>query len=592
MVRGLLQRHVNAVIALIDAFVWGPALIAATWMRYEFNLPAGTIRGWLVVAITAACFQALFGIAFGSYRGRWRYGAIEEFAALAAIMTMTGLAVGVFNRFLLGHLLPVSSTVLAGPIALLGAVAVRYAWRTRNEWNLRPGRSSETDHERVIVFGAGSGGQQVISAMLSNPSSPFVPVAVLDDSPQLRNLRIKGVPVRGTRADLAAVAQRFGATALIVAIPSADAELIRDLAAQARECDLQPLVLPPVRDLFGRIGISDIRPLTEADLLGRREIEIDIESTAHMLTGRRVLVTGAGGSIGSELCRQILAYGPSQLIMLDHDDSALHGLELSLTGRALLQDENLVLADVRDRARVGAIFEQFRPEVVFHAAALKHLSMLESHPEEGFKTNVLGTAAVLAASATVGVKTFVNISTDKAAEPTSVLGKTKRLAERLTASTAMDHSGRFMSVRFGNVLGSRGSVLPTFRTQIEAGGPVTITDADVTRYFMTVEEAVRLVLCAAAIGQSGETLVLDMGKPVRIDDVARQLIAEAERHVDIVYTGLRPGEKLHERLLDDGSSDTRTHHPLVSHTRVDPLSLEARMGLDASINGFDMTGTE
>lgn len=571
--RGRLGAHHNIAAAAADATIWWPALLVATWLRYEFSLPVGFWTGWVVVAITASCFQLLVGIGTGLYRGRWRFGAIEEAGATASTVIMTDLAVIGSNRFLLGHQLPVSSTVLAGPLALIAMVAARYLWRSRHEWQVRQNRSDDVSLERVIVFGAGSGGRQVIQAMLSDRHSPFLPVALLDDSPQYRNLRVKGIPVRGTRARMLDVAQQHRATKLIVAIPSADAELIREVAAQARDCGLAPLVLPPVGSLFGRIGISDIRPLSPADLLGRREIEIDMESTAAMLTRKRVLVTGAGGSIGAELCRQIRNFGPSELIMVDHDDSALHGLELSMTGRALGQDENLVLADVRDADRIRSVFEQFQPQVVFHAAALKHLSALEANPEEGFKTNVIGSANVIDAARRERVQTFVNISTDKAANPVSVLGKTKRIAERLIAAAAgVDEHGSYVSVRFGNVLGSRGSVLPTLRSQIAAGGPVTITHPDVTRYFMTVEEAVRLVLCAAAIGSSGETLVLDMGKPVRIDDVARQLIAEAERPIDITYTGLRPGEKLHERLLDENASDFRPRHPLISHTRVEPLS--------------------
>jgi len=281
-----------------------------------------------------------------------------------------------------------------------------------------------------------------------------------------------------------------------------------------------------------------------------------------------VLVTGAGGSIGSELCRQIHRFGPAELIMLDRDETALHGVQLSLHGRALLDSPDVVLGDIRDIQFVTRLFEQRRPDVVFHAAALKHLPMLEQYPGEAVKTNIWGTLSVLDAAKSVGVERFVNISTDKAANPCSVLGYSKRLAEGLTASAAHDADGTFLSVRFGNVLGSRGSVLTTFAAQIEAGGPVTVTDPSVTRYFMTVQEAVQLVIQAAAIGRDGEALVLEMGQPVRIADVAQQLIDLADSEARIVFTGLRHGEKMHEDLFSDDEPDDRPVHPQVSHVGV------------------------
>jgi FlaA1/EpsC-like NDP-sugar epimerase len=318
--------------------------------------------------------------------------------------------------------------------------------------------------------------------------------------------------------------------------------------------------------------VSDIRPVTPADLLGRREAEIDVQVVAGYLTGKRVLVTGAGGSIGSELCRQVRRFDPATLIMLDRDESALHMLQLSMEGAALLDRRELVVADIRDRSRLEEVFEEHRPEVVFHAAALKHLPLLEMHPGEAVKSNVFGTLNVLQVAGDAHVERLVNISTDKAADPVSVLGYSKRIAERLTAWSGTQRSGAQVSVRFGNVLGSRGSVLTAFEEQIRAGGPVTVTDADVTRYFMTVEEAVQLVIQAGAVGSSGEALVLDMGEPVRIADVAQRLIARSGRPVELIYTGLRPGEKLHECLLGAGEVDVRPVHRLITHVPVPPLA--------------------
>jgi FlaA1/EpsC-like NDP-sugar epimerase len=317
----------------------------------------------------------------------------------------------------------------------------------------------------------------------------------------------------------------------------------------------------------------DIRPVTETDLLGRPPAAIDPEEISAYLTGRRVLVTGAGGSIGSELCRTIARFEPASLVMVDRDESGLHATQLSIDGRAMLDSRDLELADLRDRARVRQIFDDHRPEVVFHAAALKHLPLLEMYPEEAWKSNVVVTHDLLDLALEYGVDRFVNISTDKAADPTSVLGWTKRIGERLTADAAMRaRAGQnYISVRFGNVLGSRGSVLTAFDSQVRSGGPITVTHPDVTRYFMTIEEAARLTVYAGAIGRPGEVLVLDMGDPVRILDVANRFAQRSDPPVDVVFTSLRHGEKIHEVLFAADERDRRPIHPLISHVDVPRL---------------------
>jgi FlaA1/EpsC-like NDP-sugar epimerase len=330
--------------------------------------------------------------------------------------------------------------------------------------------------------------------------------------------------------------------------------------------------------------------LTEADLLGRHQIENDLDAIAGYLTAKRVLVTGAGGSIGSELCRQIYRFAPEALIMLDRDESALHSLQLTIEGRAMLDSPNVVLADIRDRERMTEVFELHKPHVVFHAAALKHLPLLELYPDEAVKTNVGGTRHVLDAAAAANVERLVNVSTDKAADPTSVLGYTKRVAECMTSERAASTPGTFLSVRFGNVLGSRGSVLTAFRAQIASGGPVTVTAPDVTRYFMTVEEACQLVIQAGAVGRDGQALVLDMGDPVSIDEVARRLISASGQEIEVVYTGLRPGEKVHEVLLAEGEVDRRPAHPLIAHVDVEPSEPSAVDELLAGADSDDVEG--
>jgi FlaA1/EpsC-like NDP-sugar epimerase len=383
--------------------------------------------------------------------------------------------------------------------------------------------------------------------------------------------------VIGTTSNVAAAIDEVSATSVLIAIPSAQRDVIARVTAGANERGLVVKVLPTILELIeGDVSVSDIRPLEPVDLLGREPIHTDVESIAAYLTDKRVLVTGAGGSIGSELCRQIARFSPAELVMLDRDESALHAVQLSISGKALLDTSDVVLADIRDRSALARVFADHRPQVVFHSAALKHLPMLEQYPAEGIKTNVFGTLHVLDLAAEFGVERLVNISTDKAAAPTSVLGLTKRVSELITADAGRSRgTGAMLSVRFGNVLGSRGSMLETFTAQVAAGGPVTLTHPEVTRFFMTVSEACELVIQAGAIGGQGEVLILDMGRPVRIADVARQLIAQSGRDIEIVVTGLRPGEKLHETLF---SPDERVHrqvHPAISHVIVPELDQRA-----------------
>jgi FlaA1/EpsC-like NDP-sugar epimerase len=573
-----LERHRLAIQFSLDVIAWAIGLSTAVVLRYDFTIdpaqwgPFSLASLGVAIAI-ASSLQLVAGVSNGLYRGRFRFGSFDEVLHLVrtALVAFVGLAAA--NQLLPRQLLPLSVTAIGSVLALITMAAFRYFWRLILDRNRRPSGEGAT---RVIVFGAGEAGVQVVTAMLRNPASPYVPVALIDDDPAKRNLRILGVPVAGSRALLAHEAHRLDVHHVVIAIPSASSETLREISDIALEADLRTSVLPHLSELFGsNVGVADIRPITEADLLGRHAIDTDIDVIAGYITDRRVLVTGAGGSIGSELCRQIHRFAPSELIMVDRDESALHAVQLLIEGRALLDTRNLVVADIRDAQRVRDVFAEFQPHVVFHAAALKHLPLLQMHPTEALKTNVFGTQVVLDAASTTGVERFVNISTDKAADPISTLGTTKRLAEMLTSATDGVAAGSYLSVRFGNVLGSRGSVLTSFRAQIEQGGPVTVTDPDVTRYFMTVEEAVQLVIQAGAIGDGGDALVLDMGEPVRIDDVAKRLATESSRRIEIVYTGLRPGEKLHEVLIGAGEVDRRPRHPLISHVAVPPIDIDA-----------------
>lgn len=556
---------------VLDVLAWAVGITVAVYLRLDFHPLPVEKSGLLRFLPIAALVQIVVGSLIGLYRRRWRYGSFDEVAALvttALIGTVILYSIDRLSRS--PYFVPLSGVLVGGFTGLVMMAAVRYGWRLVLEWKKRPDAMTAT--RRVLVYGAGDPGIGVISSMLRTSTGDYVPVALLDDNPAKRRLSVMGISVVGGTQDLPAAASRFEATTLLISDPMVGAELVGELSRIASAAGLEVKVLPSVSELFGSApGVSDIRDLSEADLLGRHQIETDVESIAGYLTGKVVLVTGAGGSIGSELCRQISRFGPASLLMLDRDESALHSVQMSIEGRALLDTPDLILADIRDRELIGRLFLERRPDVVFHAAALKHLPLLEMYPEEAVKSNVIGTQIVLEAARASGVSRFVNISTDKAANPCNALGYSKRIAERLTAYVATQSSGTYLSVRFGNVLGSRGSVLTAFRAQIDAGGPVTVTDREVTRFFMTVTEAVQLVIQAGAIGRDGEVLILDMGKPVRIADVAERLVEQADRSIKIVYTGLRPGEKLHEELFGDGEVDSRPRHPLISHTPVPPI---------------------
>ena len=553
------------------------AMVVSYW-RFVYQVhpdPMGATKDTVFRVIPLVfLIQAIVGYIVGIYRRRWRYGSFDEIAGLF-VTSVVSIAILLFLRFF-DHSLnpyPRSVIVIGGLAGVFLMAANRYVWRLIRQQLRRPTEQTAT---KILVYGAGEGGIQIVNTLLRNPSSPYLPVGFIDDNSDVHRLSISGVPVIGGRSSLSEAQEKTGAKTLLIAIPSADSALINEISSTAQSLGMNVKIVPPVQNLFERpLDTGDIRDLTDEDLLGRRKIHTDLQQISEYLVNRRVLVTGAGGSIGSELCRQLVRFNPAELIMLDRDESALHEVQLSIHGRALLDTPQTVLADLRDTATMNHIFETRRPEVVFHAAALKHLPLLERYPGEAYKTNVLGTATLLKAAQDNDVKVFVNISTDKAANPISILGYSKRIAERITAYFGTQStSAKFISVRFGNVLGSRGSVLMSFRDQIEKGGPVTVTHRGVTRYFMTISEAVQLVIQAGAIGSSGEVLVLDMGSPVSIYDVAARLVRNSQKNVEIEIVGLRAGEKVHEELFGNGEVDTRPKHPLISHVPVSPIKTE------------------
>ncbi|MFE2618330.1 polysaccharide biosynthesis protein [Micromonospora chalcea] len=573
--RRITHRAATLSLLTLDTAAWCGGFLGAAWTRYEFDLTAAATARTLGLALACAALYAALTLLRSRIYGRYPIGSSGDAQGLAvtvAIVAAVGaLAVMPWTR----HPVPASTPLVGGAVALVVMAAARGLWRARADRRPPAARHAE----RCLVYGVDAASERLVRVLLQDPDSSYRPVGLLDDAPDSRGLRLEGLRVLGGREQVGDAVRATGANMVIFSMSGSDRQLLRDVRTRTLEAGAAFKVLPPVRELLDRpVAATDVRDVQLTDLLGRahRVAELSVERGG--LAGRRVLVTGAGGSIGSELCRQIARCEPDELMMLDRDESALHALQMSLHGRALLDGPELILADIRDAEGIARVIADRQPDVVFHAAALKHLTLLQRHPGEAIKTNILGTINVLEACRDVAE--FVNISTDKAANPASVLGYSKRITERLTAYHAQRLNGTYLSVRFGNVLSSRGSVLTAFQAQIRAGVPVTVTHPDVTRYFMTVQEAVHLVLQAATLGRGGEALVLDMGEPVRIADVARRLAAEADRPVEIVFTGLRPGEKLHEHLFGADEVDTRPLHPLISHVPVPELDPDEVRTLD------------
>jgi FlaA1/EpsC-like NDP-sugar epimerase len=472
--------------------------------------------------------------------------------------------------------LPLSVAIFGAVLTMLSTGAIRFQSRLLASRQ----RPRSVERERVLVVGAGAAGSMMLKDLLHSSSLGLDPVGLLDDDRRKVGRRLHGVPVLGTRAAIPRLVDRYQVNAILLAIPSATDDLVREVAALCERAQVTLKVLPSVHETVGgKVTAHDLRDLQIEDLLGRKQVETDLQAVATMLRGRRVLVTGAGGSIGSEIVRQVASFEPASVILLDHDETHLHDAMLSLDELPSVRERRdgadglqvtTVLADIRDRERVVGVFMSYQPDIVFHAAAHKHVPVLEAHPEEALATNVLGTANLTDAALSAGTERFVLISTDKAINPVSVMGASKWLAEQVVRSLQDGH-GVLCAVRFGNVLGSRGSVIPTFFRQIATGGPVTVTDPNMTRYFMSVQEAVQLVLQAAAMSTGGEVFTLDMGEPVRILDLAERLIRLSGRipgqDVPITIVGARPGEKTAEEIVAPDEEPVASGHPAIVASR-------------------------
>ena len=554
------------VILPLQVLIIAAAFLLAFSIRFDFSIPP---QYWPLIGkllpplllIKMVCFWKT-----GLFRGWWRYVSMPDLVQilkgnLLASLIFVGYAVIVY-RF---DQIPRSVLLLDTVFCLSFIAGIRFLTRAIRESTLLGTEVEGVKKTRILVVGAGDAGQMIVREVRSNRRLDLDVVGYVDDDPQKRNGLFQGVKVLGSQRQLTEIVHNYNVAEVIITIPSATGSQIRQIVERCRPLDVKIKTLPGVGDLIaGNVSVQELREVKLEDLLGRKPISLDQAQISSYLRGKRVLVTGAGGSIGGEICRQVARFEPECLILFENAETPLFFIEQELIVAFPHIHVVPIIGDVRNPSRVKVIFDEQMPQVVFHAAAYKHVPMMENNPAEAINNNVRGTQILANAADEMGVETFVMISTDKAVRPTNVMGASKRVAELYVQSLARFSKTRFVTTRFGNVLGSSGSVIPTFKDQIRKGGPVTVTHPEVTRFFMTSPEASQLVLQAGSMGKGGEIYLFDMGAPVKIKDLAEELIRlsgfKPYEDIGIVYTGLRPGEKLYEELLLEGEGVLPTHH--------------------------------
>lgn len=548
----------------LDVCLIAIAFTTSFLLRFDFSIPPEIRQLYLQGLVIVMLVKPVVFFISGLYRNLWRYASLQDGIEIAKIVTFSS-AISVLLVFYLRHFAPYPRSIFILDWFLLLALlaASRLLWRVYRETVILPTRARCGTN--TLIVGAGEAGSTLLKEIRRQEQPSYHIVGFVDDDPSMQGMRLHGVPVLGDMSRIRDVIRSHGIDDVIIALPSASGKTVREVVKNCEHCKVRFKILPGINELIeGRVSVSQIKDVEIEDLLGRDPVSLDLDSIRAYLGGKRVLVTGAAGSIGSEICRQVACFGPAKLVLLDNAETPLYKIEKELA--AGFPDLRLVpiLADIRHASRLDFMFETFMPEVIFHAAAYKHVPMMEYNPLEAITNNALGTRVLAEKAHRYGVKNFVVISTDKAVNPTNVMGATKRAAELFVQALAAASETVFTTVRFGNVLGSNGSVIPLFLEQINAGGPVTVTHPEVIRYFMTIPEASQLVLQAGCIGKGGEIFVLDMGEPVRIVDLAEELISLSGltpyEDIDIVFTGLRPGEKLFEELLVCGEGIKPTCH--------------------------------
>ncbi len=566
------------VVAIVAAF------ILALELRFEFAPTLWRLAHFaLALPFIALAFLVSF-LLLGIYSRKWKFASFDEIWAIVRATALATVVISV-GLVLIGSLrtyVPVGVALSGAAIALLTLSATRAGLRLIFE--MRDRRMSEGG-KKVLLVGAGEAGEVIARDMLRSPTCGYIPTAFVDDNPFKSNLVLQGVPVSGSRADIPDIVSKLGIDEIFITMPSATGHDVREIVDISSTTGARVKILPAITSILqDDPGLSAVRELQVEDLLGREPVGINLDLVSGYLRGKVVLVTGAAGSIGSELSREILRFDPARLVLLDNNETALYNLQFDL--QDIGEQFETVVADIREEERINSIFERYRPAIVFHSAALKHVPMMESHPCEAVKNNVMGTLNLANAAVDFDCERFLLISTDKAVQPSNTMGATKRLSELIMKGYNGKTKTAFGAVRFGNVLGSRGSVVPTFEAQIKRGGPVLVTDPEVKRYFMTLNEAANLVIQTGAYLRYGELFVLDMGEPVKILDLAKKMIAMLGdgKPIDIKFTGLRPGEKAHEELAYRHEQVGATVHPKIATIKDDSgFPEELYFGIDLLI---------
>lgn len=548
----LSYRKRLSLLILLDSFIVLTAVYLSYWFIHP-NILSKIPTTVIISSITLLCSHHIFAAIYKLYNKAWEYASIGELKQIFKAITLSILVTAIVQQ-IINHDIYVRILAIAWMLHLLLIGGSRFVWRMFRDTYI----TKAADKKRTLIIGAGSAGTMVVRQLQHNKEADLYPIAFVDDDRNKQKLEIYNVPVVGTTNHIQEIVEDNDIEHIIIAIPSLNRNQINEIFEKCRKTKAKTQIVPMLEDLLdGKVSVNEFRDVQVEDLLGREPIQLDDAGIGEKIAGKTILVTGAGGSIGSEICRQVMKYKPAKIVLLGHGENSIYNIEMEM--RVTYKDTVEItteIADIQDRHKIFEIMEKHQPYIVYHAAAHKHVPLMERNPEEAVKNNIFGTKNVAEAADTFKVNTFVMVSTDKAVNPTNVMGATKRFAEMLVQHMASVSTGtRFVAVRFGNVLGSRGSVIPLFKKQIQKGGPVTVTHPDMIRYFMTIPEASRLVIQAGTLARGGELFVLDMGDPVKIVDLAKNLITLSGYSIEeigIEFTGLRPGEKMYEELLNEG----------------------------------------
>ncbi|WP_426350450.1 polysaccharide biosynthesis protein [Alloiococcus sp. CFN-8] len=557
-----LQEIRKIILVLYDIISINVSFILALFFRFSFDIPTSFLEHYKMMFIPITLLYMIVFKSFNLYNSLWSYASVDELISIIASNILSNAVILGISLALPGSL-PISVIIFSGILITMFTTAFRLAFRLYRRFSILEKKVDKAGFKRVLIVGAGYAGINILKDIKMSPQYAYEPVGFIDDSPYKKGSIVSGIKVLGNVSEIKAIASMYRIDTIILAIPSLDKEERRRLLKICSESGCETKTIPGGWELLKeKPFISQVRGIDLKDILGREQVKLDNKGIEEYIRDQRVMVTGGGGSIGSELCRQIVNYKPQELIILDIYENNAYDLQNELLRSYPELNLKVLIASVRDKRRLEKIFKEYKPSVVFHAAAHKHVPLMETSPGEAIKNNVMGTLNTAECADRFGVKRFVLISTDKAVNPTNVMGASKRLCEMVIQSINSISSTEFVAVRFGNVLGSNGSVIPLFEKQIKAGGPVTVTHEEITRYFMLIPEAAQLVLQAGAYAKGGEIFVLDMGKPIKIYNMAEDLIRlsglEPHKDIRIEVTGLRPGEKLYEELLmsEEGLMET------------------------------------